>query len=50
MPLLGSELDFRARILGVSEDYDPTICGCYRVGICCPNSASAQWLSPMHFY
>ena len=50
MPLPGSELDFRARILGVSEDYDPTIYGYYHVGICCPDSASAHWLSPMYFY
>ena len=56
MPLPGQFLVVK---LGVSEDYDPTFYGFYPLGTCFPtvqvhsglfsNSASAQWLSPMHF-
>ena len=57
MPLPGQFLVVK---LGVSEDYDPTFYGFYPLGTCFPtvqvhsglfsNSASAQWLSPLHFY
>ena len=57
MPLPGQ---FSVVKLGVSEDYDPTFYGYYPSGTCFPivqvhsglfsNSASAQWLSPMHFF